>query len=83
MKIQGIQKERYRKEILASGMENNLNSIYLVTENLINALTVHGPYEAHMVAEHESGNRMWLLSKIIFHIRFDKETDRNEEKDMN
>ena len=83
MKIQGIQKERYRKEILASGMENNLNSIYLVTENLINALTVRGPYEAHMVAEHESGNRMWLLSKIIFHIRFDKETDRNEEKDMN
>lgn len=40
-----------------------------------------GPIEAHMVAEHESENRMWLLlSKIIFHIRFDKETDRNEEK---
>lgn len=44
---------------------------------------MHGPYEAHMVAEHESGNRMWLLSKIIFHIRFDKDTDRNEEKYMN
>lgn len=43
---------------------------------------MHGPYEAHMV-EHESGNRMWLLSKIIFHIRFDKDTDRNEEKYMN
>lgn len=67
MKIQGIQKERYRKEILASGMENNLNSIYLVTENLINALlTVHGPYEAHMVAEHEIRTECDYYLKLYF-----------------
>ena len=41
------------------------------------------PMKHIMVAEHESRNRMWLLSKTIFHIRCDKDTDRNEEKDMN